>query len=261
MFYWIYDYSSRELALWAGLVFVGYYWIGCVLLRPILRPFVRSRFGTNDVVGYMVSCFGVFYGLLLGLIAVAAFQNLNEVEANVAREAASLNALYEDVSTYPQPHRQNLQWLLRDYCHYVIKYGWPEYRQGRIPRGSETRIEAFHERMLAFEPQTKSHEIIHAEALRQFASFLEHYRVREHSVRTGLPHFLWYVVLLGAVLNIALIWLFDMNLLTHLLLGGVLALFLGQLITLIAITDNPFRGELCVSPEAFETLYWTKMRD
>ncbi len=261
MLHWIYDLSIRELAFWGAIISVGYYWIGCVLLRPILRPFVRSRFGSNEVVGNVLSCFGVFYGLLLGLIAVAAFQNASEVDANVAREAASLNALYEDVSTYPEPHRQNLQWLLRDYCRYVIKYGWPEYRQGKIPTGSETRIEAFHERMLAFEPETKTQEIVHAETLRQFNVFLEHHRVREHSVKTGLPAFMWYVVLLGAVLNIALLWGFDMNFVTHLLLGGVLALFLGQLIILVAVTDNPFRGEQGVSAEAFETLYWNKMRD
>ena len=68
MLHWIYDLSIRELAFWGAIISVGYYWIGCVLLRPILRPFVRSRFGSNEVVGNVLSCFGVFYGLLLGLI-------------------------------------------------------------------------------------------------------------------------------------------------------------------------------------------------
>jgi hypothetical protein len=31
-------------------------------------------------------------------------------------------------------------------------------------------------------------------------------------------------------------------------------------ILLIAVTDNPFRGEISVRPEAFEQLYWTRMR-
>ena len=31
-----------------------------------------------DIVGYILSIFGVFYGLLLGLLAVAAYQQLAE---------------------------------------------------------------------------------------------------------------------------------------------------------------------------------------
>jgi len=32
--------------------FVGFYWIGALLLRPILRQFVKHTKGANDVVGY-----------------------------------------------------------------------------------------------------------------------------------------------------------------------------------------------------------------
>lgn len=259
---WIYSIPSTRLALIVSAAFVGYYWAGCLLLRPVMRLFVGSRHGsTNDIVGYVLSCFGVFYGILLGLIAVAAYQNLSDVESNIASEAASLNALYEDVSTYPPPHNQNLQWLLRDYTRYVIKTCWPAYRQGTIPAGGQTRIEAFHERMLAFEPKTTTQEIVHAEAIRQFNVFLEHHRVREHSVTTGIPLVMWYVVIVGALLNISLVWLFDMKFLTHMLLGGLLAFFLASLIVLVLVLDHPFRGDVGVSPAAFETLYWDKMRD
>jgi hypothetical protein len=76
MFYWIYDLSTPAMAGWFALVFVGFSWIGAVLVRPLLMQFVRARLGaTNDSVGYLLSCYSVFYGLLLGLLAVAAYQN------------------------------------------------------------------------------------------------------------------------------------------------------------------------------------------
>lgn len=105
----IYDLPLKPLITISAIVFVGYCWAGCIFLRPFLRMFVKNRDGSNDVVGYVLSCFGVFYGLLLGLIAVASYQNLSEVESNVAREVASLDALHQDVSTYPAPHGQNLR--------------------------------------------------------------------------------------------------------------------------------------------------------
>ncbi|SRR6056297_2392 len=257
----IYDLPVRTLVILTAVVFVGYCWIGCIFIRPFLRLFVKSSGGSNDVVGNVLSCFCVFYGLLLGLIAVASYQNLAEVEDEVGREVAALDALHQDVSTYPPPHGQNLRWLLRDYCRYVFKYAWDEYKEGQIPDGERIRIMAFHERLLAFEPKTDSEKIIHAETLRQFSVFLAQHRVRENSVMTGIPVVMWFVVFVGAILNIALIWLFDTKLITQLFLGGILSFFLGAMILLIGVTDRPFRGEVSVSSEPFEILYWTKMRD
>jgi hypothetical protein len=257
----IYDLPLETLIILTAVIFVGYCWLGCIFLRPFLRIFVRSRGGTNEVVGYVLSCFCVFYGLLLGLIAVASYQNMAEVEDTVAREVAALDALNQDVSTYPPPHGQNLQWLLRDYCRYVFKYAWNDYAQGEVPTGEQTRISAFHERLLYFEPQTETQKIVHGETIHQFTTFLETHRVRQNSVTTGIPPVMWYVVLVGAVLNIALIWLFDMKLITHMFLGGILSFFLGAMILLIGVMDRPFQGEVSVSSKPFETLYWTKMRD
>lgn len=258
---WIYNLPIQTLAIWVAVIFVGYCWIGGILVRPLVLPFVRSRHSGNDIVGHVLSAFGVFYGLLLGLIAVAAYQNFSRVEANVVKEVSSLETLYEDVSTFPEPHGQNLGWLLRDYVRYVIKYGWPEYRKGNVPQGGSTRIKAFQERMLAFEPSSKTEELIFAETLRQFNIFLAHQRVREQSVNTGIPAIMWYVVIVGAILNIGLLWLFDMRFMTLLFLGGVLSFFLGAMILLIAVMDNPFRGAVSISPAPFEQLYWNKMRD
>jgi Protein of unknown function (DUF4239) len=261
LFYRIYDLSITQLAVLCAVIFVGFSWFGAIFIRPVLRAMVRTGDGSNDVVGYIVSCFCVFYGLLLGLIAVAAYQNLGTVEQDVNREAASLGALHQDVSTYPAPHGQNLRWLLSDYTRFVIKYSWPAYREGRLIEGENARINTFHERLLAFKPQDRTEEIVHAETLRQFNTFLEHHRVRENDITTGIPPVMWYVVLVGAFLNIMLVWLFDMRLFAHLIRGGILAFFLGAMILLIAAMDNPYRGEVSVSPKTFEDLYWKTMRN
>jgi hypothetical protein len=261
VFYWIYDIPTVDLALLIAGASILFFWVGCILVRPILRLFVRSRSGTNEIVGYVLSCFCVFYGLLLGLIAVAAYQNFTQVENNVSKEAVVLAALYQDVSGYPEPHSENLRWLLRDYCRYEIKYGWPLQRKGIVPEGGSTRIVAFHEKLLDFEPHTKGEEIAHAEALRQFNVLLESRRTRLQSVTTGIPAVMWYVVVVGAVINIAMVWMFEMRFITQLVLGGLLAFFLGTMIFLIAAMDNPFRGEVSVSPESFESVYKVMMDD
>jgi hypothetical protein len=253
--YWIYDIPTHTLAVLAIVVFVGFYWAGAIFLRPILRQFVKHTASCNDIVGYVLSCFCVFYGLLLGLIAVTAYQSVSEAGSNVTREAAALSALYEDVSRYPEPFGQNLRWLLRDYTRYVIKYAWPLQQRGIIPEEGTIRAEAFHDRLLDFQPKTPSEEILHAEAMRQLNHFLECRRMRLYSVKSSLPASMWYVMILGAILNIAICWLFDMRFITQLLLGGILAAYLGTMIYLIVDMNQPFRGDVSITAEPFEVLY------
>lgn len=255
MFFWIYDIATPQLALLIAGTFVAFFWIGCFLIRPILRAFIRSRSGTNDIVGYVLSCFGVFYGLLLGLIAVAAYQNLNKAEENVSREAVALSALYQDVSAYPDPIRRALAQELRDYCSYIIETAWLKQREGMVPAEGIQKVLAFRSNLRSFMPQTLNEMVFHADTLRQFDSFYEARRIRVHDVHSGIPAVMWYVVLVGAVMNLAIVWMFDMRLLSQLLLGGMLAFFMGTMIFLIAAMDNPYRGEVSVNPDAFREAY------
>jgi hypothetical protein len=253
--YWLYDLAPWRLALFFIGGFVGFYWLGLLFVRPILRPFVKYTAGSNDIVGYVLSCFCVFYGLLLGLIAVTAYQNVAQAGANVTREAAAVGALYEDVSRYPEPHGQNLRWLARDYVRYVVRYAWPMQQRGTIPEEGTIRVSALHDRLLAFEPDTPGEQVIHAEALRQLNEFLAARQMRLFSVQSSLPASMWYVMLLGAVLNMAICWMFDMRFTAQLLLGGILAAYLGTMMHLIFDMNQPFRGDVSISAEPFATLY------
>lgn len=56
-------------------------------------------------------------------------------------------------------------------------------------------------------------------------------------------------------MSIALIWLLDMEIHVHIILGAVLADFLGVVIALIAELDNPFRGEVSIGPDSIALVY------
>jgi hypothetical protein len=118
----------------------------------------------------------VMYGLLLGLLAVATYQNHTDVEKAVSSEASSSAALYRGVSAYPEPQRTELKTLLREYARYVIEEAWPLQRQGRVPPGAVKRVADFQESLVSFEPKTKAQEALHDAAMRQFNSFFEYRR-------------------------------------------------------------------------------------
>lgn len=258
---WIYSISSFRFALLTCGFFVAFSWLGTILARPILRAFVKQRDSVNDLVGYMLSCFGVFYGLLLGLLAVAAYQNFRDVENVVTGEASALSALVTDVSAYPDPDRTNLIWNLRDYTRDLIEIAWPNQQKGVASKEGSFTLDAFHERLIRFEPSTSGQEIMHAETLKQYNQFLEKRQQRVLAVATSIPPIMWVVVLVGALMNITLVWLFDMRLMSHLFLGGMLSSFLGMMIFLIASLDNPFRGEVSISAEPFAQIHARLMEE
>lgn len=255
MFFWIYDIPTWQLATIFAAVFVGVTWAGILLLSPFIKIWLKNQEGINDIVGYGLSAFGVFYGLLLGLLAVATYQNNTDVSNTVAKEAACLGALYRDVSAYPEPSRSDLQNRLREYTDFVIHKAWPAQRKGQVPVGSVKMMDDFQAVMASFEPATKGQEIVHAEAFRQFNDMIVMRRQRIQSIGTGIPGVLWYVVAVGAVINTMLILCFRIRFDVHLFIGGLLSFFVGVVVFLVAAMDHPFRGEVSVGPDAFELIY------
>ena len=79
--------------------------------------------------------------------------------------------------------------------------------------------------------------------------------MRLFSVKSALPGSMWYVMILGAVFNIVLCWMFDMRFVSHLLLGGILSAYLGTMMYLILDMNQPFRGDVSITAEPFEMLY------
>jgi hypothetical protein len=253
--YWIYDYPNWLLGIGTVTVFVVISLLGLVASRPLVRWLLGGVPVHNDIVSYVFAGIGVFYGLALGLIAVATWEDFTGVDDLVGKEAASLAALYRDFDGYPPPLRVRLETMLRDYTRFIIEKDWPAHRQGGIREEGTILLDEVENILMSFEPTGEREKIVHTEVLRSLDSVVEHRRLRLQAVGTGLPASLWSVVLIGALLTIALTYLFWVeNRGLHALLVGILATFIALLIFLTAAMDNPFRGEFSVSPDVFQEI-------
>jgi hypothetical protein len=248
MFFWIYLPAFWVIILFEA-VFVGVFWLGALLLRPFVRAWLHEEARLNDMLAGILQYFGVIFGLLLGLLAVATYQNRLDVEKSNADEASSLSALYR------KPSRGELQNVLEDHTRYLIEEAWPQQREGIIPVEEPDRIAVLQTRLAVFEPQSKAQELLHENTLRQFNSFYERRRARIYSLTAGIPTILWYTVAVGALVNMILLWLFDLRPHAHWTLGGLISFYLGTVISVTALMDHPYRGELGLSPDAFQLIY------
>jgi hypothetical protein len=215
----------------------------------------------NETVSIFLSLSGVFFGITLGLIAVGTFENYNSAEATAVNESSMLNALYRDVSILENYEKEKLQKTLRYYTKYTINEAWPEQKNGIISHKGTLIMNRFQKEFSNYRPVNDKDKILYAEVFNQFNALSEARRLRINAVNTALPSTIWIVLKLGALINLMLTWfLVIKNRKLEISMNILISLLLGSLIFLIAIMDNPFRGEYSVSSDSFQLLLDGVMR-
>lgn len=261
VFYWIYDLPVWTVAFLFAAIFISFGTLGAVFIRPLLRLFVSKKPGFNDIVGYVLSFVSVIYGVLLGMMAIVTYQNLSEADEVTTHEASTVAILYRDAGGYPEPLRTSMRAQLRDYVRYVLDEEWNKQKWGILLGSGGAKLTQVQTAIASFEPANKAQEIAHLATFQQFNRLIEYRRMRLHRGEASIPAIMWYTVVMGAVLSMFLVWLFDTTLMSQLVLSGLASFGMSTMICLSALMDNPFRGELSVSPAAFETVFKSLMSE
>jgi hypothetical protein len=258
--FWIYDYPTWEMALLFSFGLAAVAIAGVLLFRRFIGSWLHRDDKVNEMVGFAMASFSMLYGLLLGLLAVAAFQGFSDASGLTDRESTVLATLHGATGALPAPLAGELQGDLRLYARNVIDVSWPEQRIGIVPTAAGDILETYLVKLHNFEPQTMREQNVQAEAFTLANELVHIRRTRLLSVDGGIPEILWWVVIAGAAINILLVWMLDMAYHTHIILSAMVGGFLGLVIFLIAAMDYPFRGAVSVGPDSFEFVYETVMK-
>lgn len=252
---WAYQMPSLYLVLLmvASIELVSM--IGLFLARRLLIPRLRFHDGVNDAISGTVQAIGVFYGITVGLIAVGVWNTNSNASDLVSKEAASIGALYRDVSGYPEPVRAVLQSRLREYTHFVVEQAWPAQKQGRILDGSTRIMDEFQNSLMKFEPSTAGQTALHSEALRAYNTLIGYRRQRIDAVGAGLSQVMWIVIWIGAAISIGVAYLYKIeDPRIHAMLVALMAGFLAMVIFMIVINDRPFSGRNGIPPDSYKLI-------
>ncbi|MEF3365708.1 DUF4239 domain-containing protein [Methylocystis sp. 9N] len=228
-------------------------WIGVVLHHGFVRNWLHGRRSANEMIGLTLAAFSTIYGILLGLLAVEAYQDFSNVGDIVSKEASTLAALHHDFEGYPRPTRDELQEKLRQYAREAVDAVHPAPDKPKESLSVSPRLMALFAQVMEFQPTRKSEEAVQTETFTRLNTLVEHRRYLIAADDAGIPPQLWHVVCLGSLLLLGLMCLFDMDLHVHLILSGAMALFLGSVVFLIVALDNPFNGGITVSSEPIES--------
>ena len=250
----VYDMAPAQLAITMSLITIMAMVLGLLIIKPIFRLLIGTGPNFNQTLSFATGGFSLFYGLLLGLLTVAAYQNSERVKEGALAEAATLGSLYADVDAYPEPVRSDLRAMMRDYVLFTIHRDWDAHRDGELLGGGTTRSAAMRQILADYEPETMGQGIRHAEVVSGFQDFTQARQQRIAGVIAAIPAVLWYAVLVGAAVNILLIVLLKMPLLQHYVLGTISEFFLGVILFVIVTLDRPLRGEAALEPTSMQLL-------
>ena len=252
LFELIQRYPSQLIAIFVGFIFVLISSVGTIIFHIYIRRGLNYDSSFNELIGITLDGFLALYGILLGLLAVGAYENLNNMNDIVSNEASNISVIYRDFRGYPEPIRGELNKQLRSYASEIVNNSWPQQAQHIMPTGEAKYIDKLYDVLVSFKPEDKAQEIIHAQTLDQFNKLMESRRGRIDNLDSKIPDILWWLVMLGAAITISLICLLNYGLKFHLIFGGILSFYVGAMIAVIASMDSPFVGANSIDPQSIQ---------
>jgi hypothetical protein len=252
---WLYEIPPRYAALIMVFFVEALSLIGLALARRFLLPRFHYSEGINDAVSGTVQAIGVFYGITVGLIAVAVWNTNATATDLVSKEASAIGGVYRDVGGFPSPLREELRSKLGEYTAFVIERDWPAQREGKILDGGTIILNDFQTKLFSYEPATPGQVELHSEALHAFNVLADCRRLRLNAVDGGLSGTMWAVIWVGAAISIGVAYLFNIqDPKMHAVLVALMGGFLAMVLFMIVINDKPFYGSASISPGSYQML-------
>ena len=212
------------------------------------------RLEHNDVAGFIYAVVGVIYAVLLALVVIAAWEELEEARATVRDEANELADVFWLAHRLPEPVGPRLQELARSYASVVAEDEWPLMARGG---GSSPEAWALRDEMRLvaqdMEVDSLSDQVLFERGLERVDELADARRARMVEAEEGVPAVLWAVLAFGGAITVGFTYLFGMeNTWSHRLMVAAVAGLVALVLFTIGTLEYPFYGGTRIGPEAFE---------
>jgi len=259
---WLYD---RPIWL-VGSLIVG----ACVVVSSLGLVAVdrlvdiELRRSHNDIAGFLIAIVGILYAVLLAFIAVVTWETYAKAGDIVDSEANTIGNMYDDAVGVLDSVGPGYRRLLIEYVQLVIDEEWPAQRAGRTDKSAYangwTKVRELTDAIARFEPKTQGQSNMHTELLQDLDRLLSARRTRQLAAESHIPALIWWVIFFGGVLTIAFTYLFGpRSHKMHMTMTAGVAASLALVILLIMAFDSPFRGDVGIASDAYQTVLHDRM--
>lgn len=224
---------------WISLAVLGMLAVHLLVPQEELRAAI-------PVAGTFLQTFGAMYGIIVAFAMFVVWQEHNETQMAIEREAVSLGELHRILASFTSwPERAAVAARLRQYALVVPELNGAKPCLDRHDDGAllETGLAAF----LAHAPAEPQEERLYTSALDLFHELNE---AREHRLtvsRLRLPEGLRWFVFLGAGLCVGTMWLLAVeSLVLHALLTSGMTWVTVAAASIVLDLDDPYSGDFVV---------------
>ncbi len=240
----------RRLIKHVGWISVA---MGLMVALRALVP-VEALAGALDVGGNFLQTFGSIYGVLVAFAMFVVWQQHNDTQAAVEKEAVTLFELYRLVSRLDTwSEREPVVELLRAYAASVLARYGPQRESN--PPDRRSMLLKVQDRLLSWQPGTPREERL-SELV--FDTFHELYEAREHRTTVAglrLPDGLRWFVYLGGGICVATVALLRVESVpVHAAYVAGMTWVIVAAASIIIDLDDPFSGDFVVDWSRFQAM-------
>ena len=221
-----------------------------LLRKRIPAPLTEQQ--QNTLLGPF-SFIATLYAFLLGFVVVTLWHNFNDAAHTATREAETVAVLYR--LSDGLPGGDAIQSTLLDYARSVREDEWPEMANGRISDKTEAIWGRLWREGQTLAPKTMGEQALYSEFVHQLAELSGYRRDRSLQILGNMPDLLWWTLFAGGLLLlIGLYFLSIGSTKTQIAVDGIVIGMLLLMLYLAVEFNGPFRGNVRVSPLAFEII-------
>lgn len=252
-FFWLYDLANWEVYLIIFFTFSSFSVFGYLLTKkPLTAYFHAKNIEVNDVISHFTGIVGIFFGILIGLVAVGVWENYSGCEEKVDAESGLAMSLYRDCSGLPFQVSKEIKADIKNYLKNVIKKEWPQSKKGIVPLAAIEDFNKIQQDLVSFNPLTERDKIIYKICLDKFSILASARRERVYSTQNGLPKIVWAVTIIGCIVLIGITWFFETDTRLHIIMSLIVGILLSTVIFMIVSLDWPYRGNLSIDTGSYK---------
>lgn len=247
------DHSPFMQIIYCVFLPVVIFTLGLFITRKLISPHIHREY--HDVTGPFFSTIGGVYGIFLALVVTSTWQSYNTTETNIVLEARYIGDLYANTRAFPPDFRDHVTTLLQQYRDALINSEWKTMQRGEGSPQAEQLLSEITGAYATFKSTDNSEHTYLADSLLYLHRIRELRTSRIDDALSGLPTFLWIILLLGATITISFSFLFGVpKLFSQALMTMLLTSLIFLTLYTIMCLDFPFNGFVSLDSNALQEL-------
>jgi hypothetical protein len=198
---------------------------------------------------------GLLFSIVLAFVISSVLVDYDHARSEAQREANAIGAIYGFAWGIPEPAQSTWKRDARHYAALVIDQDWPLMHHQQASENAWTALTTLRNDIYAFPAANDREQSLQDKAMDKVQEIYDARRTRVDLVNAGIPDFLWYTLVGGAVLVVLFPLLTKPHLTGRLLIAvGIQGAVIAGALHLVIVLNHPYSGTYRVEPNAFQIL-------